>query len=333
MDELLKISDLYIQYNTDSAVVHAVNGVNLVVHKGESMGLVGETGAGKTSTALGVLNILPENVGEITKGQIIYDGKDVSTMNKKELRRMRGKQISMIFQDPMTSLNPIISVGDQIREMLTLHFKNLSPTEKEQKVDDILNLVGIPTERKYEYPFQFSGGMKQRVGIAIALVCQPDLLIADEPTTALDVTIQAQILQLMKELKRDFNTAMIMITHDLGIVAETCDSVSVMYAGEIIETGKVEDVFKREENHPYTTGLFNCIPKMESNEKRLTPIEGFVVDPTNLPTGCKFHDRCPYAADRCALELPEDYTKGTHTIKCFRYEAWGKEEKHEHADH
>lgn len=333
MDELLNISNLHVQYNTDSATVHAVNGVNLVVHKGESMGLVGETGAGKTSTALSVLNILPEQVGEITRGHIIYDGKDVSTMNKKELRRMRGKQISMIFQDPMTSLNPIISVGDQIREMLTLHFKHLSPTEKEQKVDAILNLVGIPTERKYEYPFQFSGGMKQRVGIAIALVCQPDLLIADEPTTALDVTIQAQILQLMKELKRDFNTAMIMITHDLGIVAETCDSVSVMYAGEIIETGRVEDVFQRKENHPYTTGLFNCIPKMETNEKRLTPIEGFVVDPTNLPTGCKFHDRCPHATDRCASELPGDYTKGTHTIKCFRYETWGKEGNHEHTNH
>ncbi len=327
MDELLNISDLYVQYNTDDATVHAVNGVNLVIHKGEAMGLVGETGAGKTTTALSILNILPEKVGQITSGSVVYGGKDVRTMNKRELRAMRGKQISMIFQDPMTSLNPIITVGDQIGEMLKLHFKNMGKEERAQRTDEILRLVGIPAERKNEYPFQFSGGMKQRIGIAIALVCQPDLLIADEPTTALDVTIQAQILQLMRELKQNFNTAMIMITHDLGIVAETCDSVSVMYAGEIIESGTVEDVFQKIDNHPYTVGLFNCIPKLDSTEKRLTPIEGFVVDPTNLPTGCKFHDRCPYATERCGSELPKGYKKGTHEIKCFRYEHWGKEEQ------
>ena len=327
MDELLNISDLYVQYNTDDATVHAVNGVNLVIHKGEAMGLVGETGAGKTTTALSILNILPEKVGQITSGSVVYGGKDVRTMNKRELRAMRGKQISMIFQDPMTSLNPIITVGDQIGEMLKLHFKNMGKEERAQRTDEILRLVGIPAERKNEYPFQFSGGMKQRIGIAIALVCQPDLLIADEPTTALDVTIQAQILQLMRELKQNFNTAMIMITHDLGIVAETCDSVSVMYAGEIIESGTVEDVFQKIDNHPYTVGLFNCIPKLESTEKRLTPIESFMVDPTNLPTGCKFHDRCPYATERCGSELPKGYKKGTHEIKCFRYEHWGKEEQ------
>ena len=327
MDELLNISDLYVQYNTDDATVHAVNGVNLVIHKGEAMGLVGETGAGKTTTALSILNILPEKVGQITSGSVVYGGKDVRTMNKRELRAMRGKQISMIFQDPMTSLNPIITVGDQIGEMLKLHFKNMGKEERAQRTDEILRLVGIPAERKNEYPFQFSGGMKQRIGIAIALVCQPDLLIADEPTTALDVTIQAQILQLMRELKQNFNTAMIMITHDLGIVAETCDSVSVMYAGEIIESGTVEDVFQKIDNHPYTVGLFNCIPKLDSTEKRLTPIEGFMVDPTNLPTGCKVHDRCPYATERCGSELPKGYKKGTHEIKCFRYEHWGKEEQ------
>lgn len=327
MDELLNISDLYVQYNTDDATVHAVNGVNLVIHKGEAMGLVGETGAGKTTTALSILNILPEKVGQITSGSVVYGGKDVRTMNKRELRAMRGKQISMIFQDPMTSLNPIITVGDQIGEMLKLHFKNMGKEERAQRTDEILRLVGIPAERKNEYPFQFSGGMKQRIGIAIALVCQPDLLIADEPTTALDVTIQAQILQLMRELKQNFNTAMIMITHDLGIVAETCDSVSVMYAGEIIESGTVEDVFQKIDNHPYTVGLFNCIPKLDSTEKRLTPIEGFMVDPTNLPTGCKFHDRCPYATERCGSKLPKGYKKGTHEIKCFRYEHWGKEEQ------
>ena len=327
MDELLKISDLYVQYNTDDATVHAVNGVNLVIHKGEAMGLVGETGAGKTTTALSILNILPEKVGQITQGSIVYGGKDVRCMKKRELRAMRGKQISMIFQDPMTSLNPIITVGDQIGEMLKLHFKNMTTDERARRTDEILRLVGIPAERKNEYPFQFSGGMKQRIGIAIALVCQPDLLIADEPTTALDVTIQAQILQLMRELKQNFNTAMIMITHDLGIVAETCDSVSVMYAGEIIESGTVEDVFRKTDNHPYTTGLFNCVPKLDSTERRLTPIEGFMVDPTNLPTGCKFHDRCPYATDRCSAEIPASYKKGSHEINCFRYEHWGKEEQ------
>ena len=327
MDELLKISDLYVQYNTDDAIVHAVNGVNLVIHKGEAMGLVGETGAGKTTTALSILNILPEKVGQITRGSVVYAGKDVRSMNKRELRAMRGKQISMIFQDPMTSLNPIITVGDQIGEMLKLHFKNMTTDERIKRTDEILRLVGIPAERNNEYPFQFSGGMKQRIGIAIALVCQPDLLIADEPTTALDVTIQAQILQLMRELKQNFNTAMIMITHDLGIVAETCDSVSVMYAGEIIESGTVEDVFQKIDNHPYTTGLFNCVPKLDSTEKRLTPIEGFMVDPTNLPTGCKFHDRCPYATERCNAEIPASYKKGSHEIKCFRYEHWRKEEQ------
>lgn len=327
MEELLNISNLHVQYNTDDAVVHAVNGVNLVIHKGEAMGLVGETGAGKTTTALSILNILPEQVGQITQGSVVYNGKDVRTMNKRELRAMRGKQISMIFQDPMTSLNPIITVGDQIGEMLKLHFKNMTKEECANRIEEILKLVGIPPERKNEYPFQFSGGMKQRIGIAIALVCQPDLLIADEPTTALDVTIQAQILQLMRDLKKDFNTAMIMITHDLGIVAETCDSVSVMYAGEIIETGTVEDIFEKIHNHPYTIGLFNCIPKLNSNEKRLTPIEGFVVDPTHLPSGCKFHDRCPYATARCSEENPASYRKGTHQIKCFRYENWGKEEQ------
>lgn len=327
MEELLRIKDLHVQYNTDDAIVHAVNGIDMVVHKGQAMGLVGETGAGKSTTALSILNILPEDVGEITSGTIIFDGNEVGRMSPRELRAMRGKRISMIFQDPMTSLNPIITVGDQILEMLKLHFKELSSEQQGQKVDAIMRMVGIPAERKNEYPFQFSGGMKQRIGIAMALVCQPDLLIADEPTTALDVTIQAQILELMLNLKREFNTAMIMITHDLGIIAETCDSLSVMYAGEIVEAGTVEDVFTRINNHPYTAGLFNCIPKLDSDERRLTPIEGFVVDPTNLPQGCKFHERCPYATDRCKKELPPSYQKGTHAIKCFRYEAWSEEEK------
>ncbi|MEZ3508401.1 MAG: ABC transporter ATP-binding protein [Lachnospiraceae bacterium] len=332
MEELLKIENLHVAYHTDDAVVHAVNGIDILLHKGETMGLVGETGAGKSTTALSILDILPEQVGKVTEGTITFLGKKVGEMNKRELRTMRGKQIAMIFQDPMTSLNPIISVGDQIGEMLTLHFKQLGKEEKEKKIDDILKLVGIPAERKGEYPFQFSGGMKQRIGIAMALVCEPELLIADEPTTALDVTIQAQILDLMLRLKEEFNTSMIMITHDLGIVAEICDSVSVMYAGEIVETGLVEDIFARKDNHPYTFGLFNCIPKLDDTEARLSPIDGFVVDPTDLPAGCKFHERCPYAAQKCSREHPDMYFNGDHGIKCFRFEEWGKEEQgHEYA--
>lgn len=326
MEELLKVENLHVNYDTDDAVVYAVNGVSFQVNKGEAMGLVGETGAGKTTTALSILNILPPRVGRIKSGNITYNGKSTLKMTKREIRNIRGKQISMIFQDPMTSLNPIIKVGDQIMEMLKLHFPNLSQKEKEEKVDNILRMVGIPSERKNEYPFQFSGGMKQRVGIAMALVCEPDLLIADEPTTALDVTIQAQILKLIMKLKVELNTALIMITHDLGVVAETCDSVAVMYAGEIVEHGTVEDIFKKENNHPYTEGLFNCIPKMTSNERRLTPIEGVVVDPTCLPSGCKFHERCPYAFERCKTQQPKIYQKGNHKVACFKYEQWGKEE-------
>ena len=322
MSELLQINDLFVKYETDEATVNAVNGISLTVNEGEAMGIVGETGAGKTTMALSILQILPEQVGKISCGEIIYKGRDICKLKNKDMLRLRGKSISMIFQDPMTSLNPIITVGDQIMEMVNLHFPTLSTNEKVQKVINILNLVGIPSDRRNEYPFQFSGGMKQRVGIAMALICEPELLIADEPTTALDVTIQAQILELMRNLKEEFNTSMIMITHDLGIVAETCDKVSIVYAGEIVETGTIEDVFTRENNHPYTKGLFNCIPKLDSYEKRLSPIEGFIVDPTNLPGGCKFHERCANAMKICSEQCPPVYQNGTHCIKCFLYDKW-----------
>ena len=325
MSEVLKIENLHVQYNTDEAIVHAVNGVNLTLHKGETMGLVGETGAGKTTTAPSILNILPERIGKITEGSIRFKDIDIRKATKKKLLSLRGKGISMIFQDPMTSLNPIITVGEQILEMLTLHFPEISNDEKIRRVNEIFELVGIPSDRCNEYPFQFSGGMKQRIDIAMALVCQPELLIADEPTTALDVTIQAQILELMKHLKKEFETSMIMITHDLGIVAEICNSVSVMYAGEIVEYGTVEDVYEQIDSHPYTKGLFNCIPKFNSTTKRLCPIEGYPVNPTCLPKGCKFHERCPYAEDRCWEQEPPVYTKGTHSIKCFRFENKEKE--------
>ncbi len=336
-EKLLEIKDLHVQYNTDDAVVNALNGFNLTLEKGGVLGLVGETGAGKTTMALSILKLLPDKIGEITKGEITYDGLNVIKAKKREMQKIRGAKISMIFQDPMTSLNPIITVGDQILEVLDLHFPNMSKEEKNKKVDDILKLVGIQVHRKNEFPFQFSGGMKQRIGIAMALVAEPELLIADEPTTALDVTIQAQILKLMKELKEKYNSAMILITHDLGVVAEFCEKVAVVYAGEIIEMGTVEDLFisgciRTEENtaeeissHPYTEGLFGSIPDLACDTERLRPIPGFMVDPTNLPNGCKFAGRCKYAMDRCKAEEPPIYTNGTHGIKCFLYE--NKEDK------
>ena len=245
-EKLLQVKDLYVQYNTDDGVVHALNGISLTVNKGEVVGLVGETGAGKTTLALSVLKLLPDRVGQITSGSIQYDDIDVLAAGRREMQKIRGARISMIFQDPMSTLNPIISVGDQIQEVLDLHYPDMPKHEKEKRVDEILGLVGIQASRKNEFPHQFSGGMKQRIGIAMALIAEPELLIADEPTTALDVTIQAQILHLMKELKVKYNSAMILITHDLGVVAGFCENVAVVYAGEIIESGRVEDVFTRE---------------------------------------------------------------------------------------
>ncbi|MGI6239906.1 MAG: ABC transporter ATP-binding protein [Christensenellales bacterium] len=317
---LVEIKDLYVEYQTDTEDVCALNGIDLVIHRGESLGIVGETGAGKTTLALSLLQLLPDRVGKVTKGSIHYDGMDVLKASKRELLAMRGAKVSMIFQDPMTALNPILTVGSQISEVLELHYPEMGHREREQQVDDIMEMVGIPKQRKGEFPHQFSGGMKQRIGIAMALVAEPELLLADEPTTALDVTIQAQILVLMKQLKEKFNSAMVLITHDLGVVAEFCENVAIIYAGEIIEHGSVEDVFSRKKNHPYTVGLFNSIPTITGDVDRLTPIPGTMADPTNLPKGCKFADRCPHAMERCHREVPPLYTDGTHSIKCFLFE-------------
>jgi peptide/nickel transport system ATP-binding protein len=325
MSKLLEIKDLYVQYNTDDAVVYALNGVSISLEKGETLGLVGETGAGKTTLALSILRLLPDQVGEIKSGSIEYDGKDILALSKQEMRKIRGEKISMIFQDPMTSLNPTKTVGNQIREVLDLHFDELSSEEKQKKVDDLLRMVGIPPERQHEHPFQFSGGMKQRIVIAMALVAEPELILADEPTTALDVTIQAQILELMRNLQSEFNTAMLLITHDLGIVVEICSKVAVIYSGQILEIGTIEDVYNKIDNHPYTEGLFKCIPNLKIETTRLTPIQGNMANPEELPVGCKFCDRCDYRMDICTDKEPDFYTNGTHSIKCYRYrDKWGK---------
>ncbi len=322
-EHLLEIENLYVQYNTDEAVVHAVNGMSLTLDRGEALGVVGETGAGKSTMALSVLKLLPPKVGQIKDGAIVYDGIDIIKANNHKMREIRGARVAMIFQDPMSSLNPIMTIGEQIYEVLELHFPQMSRSQKEQKVDEILELVGIQKARKNEYPHQFSGGMKQRIGIAMALVAEPELLLADEPTTALDVTIQAQILQLMQELQRKYNTAMILITHDLGVVAEFCEKVVVVYAGEVIEQGTVEDIFTRVKNHPYTEGLFNSIPDLTSTVERLIPIPGFMSDPTDLPGGCKFADRCPHCMERCKKEPPPVYTEGSHSIRCCLFDGKG----------
>ena len=317
---LLEISDLSVQYNTDDAVVHAVNDFNLKLAKGETRGLVGETGVGKTTLALSILRLLPEHVGEIVKGDIVYEGQELLKLPEAEMLPLRGKRISMIFQDPMTSLNPTHTVGDQILEVLDLHFPNMTKAEKDAKVDEMMTLVGIPPFRKTNYPHEFSGGMKQRIVIAMALVAEPELLLADEPTTALDVTIQAQILELMRQLRDKFNTSVVLITHDLGVVAEFCDTVSVVYSGRVVEQGPVETVFTKKNNHPYTSGLFNCIPDLNDTQPRLRPIAGHMADPREVKPGCCFADRCEYATDRCRQEAPKMHICGDHGIMCHLYE-------------
>ncbi len=325
MEQVLKIEDLSICYKTDLETVYAVNGISFSIGAGETMGLVGETGAGKTTTALGIMGLLPERTGKITSGKILFEDQDLCGMTEHELLHIRGQKISMIFQDPMTALNPVLTVGDQIGEALYLHNQDgLSQKEIDKKVEETLEMVGIPKERKKEYPYQFSGGMRQRVVIAIALVCNPSLLIADEPPTALDVTIQAQTLSMICDLQRKYGTSVIMITHDLGVVAETCDKVGIMYAGEIVEYGTLADIFTGEKHHPYTDGLFGSIPSLTENSRRLHPIEGLMPDPTELPKGCRFAPRCKRCSEICRQKKPPVYEENGHQIRCHLFS--GKED-------
>jgi len=317
-DNILKIENLHVHYRTEDGVAQALNGVDLSMKKGQTIGLVGETGAGKTTLGLSILNLIQRPAGRIVNGSIEVAGIKIFEKTERELEKIRGSVVSMIFQDPMTALNPIITVGEQILEVIKIH-QRLGHKEATNKAKEMLELVGIPRERFMEYPHQFSGGMKQQVIIAIALACEPQLLIADEPTTALDVTIQAQVLELMKELKEKMDMGMLMITHDLGIVAEICDEVAVIYAGRIVEQGKLVDIFKNAK-HPYTEGLFNSIPNIEDRKEELIPIKGLMSDPYNLPKGCSFCDRCDYAMDICKDKRPAKiYFNDNHFAECHLY--------------
>lgn len=315
---ILDVEDLQVRYETADAMVSAVNGIDLKIEHGKTLGFVGETGAGKTTTALSILRLIQSPPGKIVSGKILLNGKDVMAMSAAELRSMRGNDVSMIFQDPMTSLNPVFTVGEQIAEIIKEHDK-VSKAEALDRAIKMLEIVGIPGERAGEYPHQFSGGMKQRVVIAIALACNPKLLIADEPTTALDVTIQAQVLDMMRRLRDKFGTAMLMITHDLGIVSEICDEVSVIYAGRIVEHGTLQDVFENTK-HPYTEGLFNSLPNVKERRSMLKPIPGLMPDPSNLPKGCDFNPRCSYACPECFEYKPAgEWITSTHFVACCAY--------------
>ena len=313
---LLSVKDLEVVYTSGGAVVHAVNGVSLTVRQGKTLGLVGETGAGKTTIAKAILRILPDPPAKVLAGAIEFDGVNLLKIPEKEMRNIRGNKISMIFQDPMTAVNPLFTVGDQIAECIALHNKSLSKKASMEKAMEMLEMVGIPSERYNEYPHQFSGGMKQRVVIAMALACNPSLLLADEPTTALDVTIQAQVLSMINTLQKQLNTSMILITHDMGIVAENCDDVAVIYAGEIVEFGSKEDIFLHP-THPYTVGLFGAIPSITGDVERLLPIPGMPPDPENLPEGCHFNPRCKHCTKDCQSgEIPYVEVTPHHFVRC-----------------
>jgi peptide/nickel transport system ATP-binding protein len=317
-DTLLSVKNLVIHYETEDEVVEAVNNISFDIKKGEVLGLVGETGAGKTTTALGILGLLPAKVGHVIQGSIELEGKDLLQLSEKEMRQIRGKKISMIFQDPMTALNPVKTVGEQIAEVVLLH-NHCSKAEALKRAQDMLAMVGIVPERYKDYPHQFSGGMKQRIVIAIALACEPELLIADEPTTALDVTIQAQILDMMRKLQKEQGTSVILITHDLGVVAEMCDNCAVMYGGELVEYGSLEQVFDNPK-HPYTRALYKSIPSLDKDVHRLEVIPGLVPDPSDLPEYCSFYERCAEKCDKCCKTDPvSTMVEPGHFAKCLQY--------------
>jgi len=320
INTVLEIENLNVEYVNQNTRIYAVNGVNITLKKGKTLAIVGETGAGKTTLAYSIMQLLPSRTGRIKNGKIKFGKIDIVNLDEDSMRVIRGNLISMIFQDPMTSLNPTINVGMQIKESIELH-NNDKKSKKQinESVDEILTLVGINPERKDDYPHQFSGGMKQRIVIAMALACSPQILIADEPTTALDVTIQAQVLNMMTILKKQNDMSMIFITHDLGVVAKICDEVAVMYSGEIIEFGTFEDIYGGKSHHPYTDGLFGSIPDIKSDEKWLKPIQGLMPDPTLKIKGCRFAERCSKCMDFCREVHPKEYKVGSHMIRCHLF--------------
>ena len=316
-DFIIDVRDLVVHYETPDGIVEAVNGVDIRIGRGETVGLVGETGAGKTTIALSIMGLLPIPPSNIIRGEILVDGEDIRKKSEREMRDIRGSTVSMIFQDPMTALSPTMKIVDQIAEVIKLH-RGLSKKEASKAALDVLKTVGIPPERGYDYPHQFSGGMKQRVVIAIALACRPKIVIADEPTTALDVTIQAQILDLLRNLKDELNTSVLLITHDFGVVAELCDKCVVIYAGEVVESGTVEQVFDNPA-HPFTVGLFASLPKIGENVRRLNPIKGLMINPMDLPPHCSFYDRCDRRSEQCQGGDPRLFEiEPGHMVKCFQ---------------
>ncbi len=326
-DKVLEVKNLIVHYETEDGVAEAVNDVSFSLSAGETLGLVGETGAGKTTIALTIMGLLPKPVGQVISGEVLLDGKNIvessrkkskQRANEKLMRRLRGDDISMIFQDPMSALNPVTPVGEQIAEVVRLHNK-VSKAEAVIRATEMMELVGISGERYKNYPHEFSGGMKQRIVIAIALACNPRVLIADEPTTALDVTIQAQVLQLMNGLKQKFNTALLMITHDLGVVADICDKCGVIYAGQMVEYGTVEHIFNNP-SHPYTQALFNALPSLDKDVERLESIQGLMSDPMDLPPDCTFRDRCTACCDSCVTIDPQLHEiEPGHFVRCHRF--------------
>jgi peptide/nickel transport system ATP-binding protein len=313
----LSVRDLFVEYSMEGKVVHAVNGVSFDLEQGKTLALVGETGAGKTSIAKAILRVLPDPPAKVPNGQVYLDGANLLDLKENRMRTIRGNKISLIFQDPMTALNPVKRVGEHIAEGVRQHNK-ITRAAAFNRACDMLNMVGISDDRANDYPHQFSGGMKQRVVIAMALACSPKLLLADEPTTALDVTIQAQVLEMIKDLRAKLNTSMIMISHDLGVVAEVSDEVAVVYAGQIIEYGSRDAIFDNV-SHPYTRGLFGALPDLEKDVRRLNPIEGLPPDPVNLPSGCSFHPRCPYADEECKKEpVPLREVEAGHVSRCLK---------------
>ncbi|MGG0657329.1 ABC transporter ATP-binding protein [Rummeliibacillus pycnus] len=323
--ELLQVKDLETTFFTDDGAISAVDHINFSLKKGEILGIVGESGCGKSVTSLSIMGLVPSPPGKITNGQILLEGENLTEYSEMELRKIRGKEIAMIFQEPMTSLNPLFTIGNQLAEAILIHHKGWSKKKATARAVEMMKLVGLPRAEELikEYPHQLSGGMRQRVMIAMALVCNPKILIADEPTTALDVTIQAQILQLMKDLNKRLNTAVMLITHDLGVVAETCERVVVMYSGQIVEEGPVDVIFKNPE-HPYTKGLIQSVPDMRYKKQRLYSIPGNVPKPGTVKQGCRFAARCEFASDRCISENPELYqTSDVHKTRCFLHEGKG----------